>query len=138
MKKLLLATLGLLPLLFLAQGAHAQNYSYDCLCLYSDPNGTCREYTCDAYQTRRPAYYNNYNYNRNCNSQYSNCGNYPVTGTYRPRYWNSSSQYYSNNSNQYYNNTNDYNWYYNRYNTQPSYYNYPNYNNYDYGYPYYY
>ncbi|MFH0851843.1 MAG: hypothetical protein V1876_03790 [Candidatus Peregrinibacteria bacterium] len=132
MKKLLLLGLGLFPLLMLVPGAHAQSYSYDCLCLYSDPRGTCREYTCDAYRNNRQSYYY-YGNNRNCNSRYDNCGYYPTTGTaYRPRYWNSSSQYYN------YNNSSDYNWYYNRYSARPSYYNYPNYNNYDSGYPYYY
>ncbi len=124
MKKLLLAGLGLLPLLFLAQGVHAESYRYDCLCLYSDPRGTCREYTCDAYRNSRSSYYNS----RSCNDRYDDCG----YNTYRPRYWNSSNQYY-------YNNSNDYNWYYNRYNSRTSYYNYPSYNDYnDYGYPYYY
>ncbi|MDD5041271.1 MAG: hypothetical protein PHX87_03290 [Candidatus Peribacteraceae bacterium] len=136
MKKLLLLGLGILPLLLLAPGAHAQNYSYDCLCLYSDPRGTCREYTCDAYRTARRSYYNDY---RSCDGRYDNCNYYPTNSTYRPRYWNSSNQYYDNS---YYNsyNSNDYNWYYNRYNSRPSYYNYPAYNNYDYNYstPYYY
>ncbi|MDO8468393.1 MAG: hypothetical protein Q7S29_01395 [Candidatus Peribacter sp.] len=137
MKKLLFAALGLLPLLLLAPAAHAQSYTYDCLCLYSDPNGTCREYTCDAFQNSRRSYYDN---DRSCGSRYDNCDYYPTTGTvYRQRYWNSSSQYYNNYSNQqYYNNSNDYNWYYNRYNTQPSYYNLPNYNTYGNNYPYYY
>ncbi|MFH1444765.1 MAG: hypothetical protein ABIG34_05275 [Candidatus Peregrinibacteria bacterium] len=132
MKKLLISTFALLPLLLLAPRAQAQDYTYDCLCLYSDPRGTCREYTCDAYQARRGSYNNN----RVCDGRYgTNCGS---GGTYRPRYWNSSNQYYNNSSNQYYNNSNDYNWYYNRYSARPSYYNYPNYNNYQYDYPYYY
>jgi len=133
MKKFLLTSLGLLPLLFVASGVHAQNYTYNCLCLYSDPRGTCREYTCDAYRNNRRSYYNNsyYNndsyYNNGSNdcyrNQYNDC---QVYSTNQQRYWNSSSQYY--------NNSNDYNWYYNRYNSNPSYYNYPSYNNY----PYYY
>ncbi|MDD4287829.1 MAG: hypothetical protein PHO20_01565 [Candidatus Peribacteraceae bacterium] len=126
MKKFLLSGLSLLPLLFLTPGAHAESYSYDCLCLYSDPRGTCREYTCDAYRNDRRSYYNN-GYS-NCNNRrynYNDCSN----STYRSRYWNSSSQYYGN--------SNDYNWYYNRYNSRSNYYNYPSYND-DYNYPYYY
>lgn len=127
MKKLLLLTVGIFPLLVLAQGAHAQNYRYDCLCLYSDPGGTCREYTCDAYRTNRRSSYYYGNSNNYCDNRYDDCGNY-----YRPRYWNSTYQYYDRGSN--------YDWYYNRYNTRASYYNYPSYNNsyYDNGYPYYY
>lgn len=125
MKKLLLLSL-LLPLLFLAQGVKAESYRYDCLCLYSDPRGTCREYTCDAYRsnTRRSYYYND----RSCDNGYGNCNSYQ--SNYRPRYWNSSVQY---NDNQGY----DYNWYYNRYNPRPTYYNYPG-SNYDYRNQYYY
>ncbi|OIO54878.1 hypothetical protein AUJ46_02080 [Candidatus Peregrinibacteria bacterium CG1_02_54_53] len=127
MKKLLLSTLALLPLALTAPRAQAQDYSYDCLCLYSDPRGTCREYTCDAYQTRRRSYYN-YNNNRVCDGRYgTNCG---YNDTYRPRYWNSSDSYYDSRY--------DYDWYYRRYTTQPNYYNYPNYNDRQYGYPYYY
>jgi hypothetical protein len=122
MKKLLLTGFGILPLLFLAQGVQAQSYSYDCLCLYSDPRGTCREYTCDAYRNSRRSY----DYGRSCNDRYDDCG----YNTYRPRYWNS----YQYNDSGY-----NYNWYYNRYNSRASYYNYPTYNDYDrYGYPYYY
>ncbi|ALM09896.1 MAG TPA: hypothetical protein DEB30_02505 [Candidatus Peribacter riflensis] len=124
MKKLLLISATLLPLLFLASKAHAQDYSYDCLCLFSDPNGTCREYTCDAYERR--SYYNN-DYDRN---DYRPCGSsrYCASSTtYRPRYWNTStsSQYYYNNDSRY-----DYDWYYRRYSSRTSYYNnQPYYNN---------
>lgn len=130
MKKILLLIVGLLPLLLLAPGAKAQNYTYDCLCLYSDPRGTCREYTCDAFRSRRPAYYNYNNDSRRCGSRYDySCGN-SYSSTYRPRYWNTSGQYYDSRYNE--------DWYSRRYTTRPSYYNYPAYSNYDYNYPYYY
>lgn len=122
MKKLLLSALAVLPLLLLAPGARAQDYTYNCLCLYSDPRGVCREYTCNAYQNSRASYYGN----RYCDDRYGNCGYSPSSS----RYWSTSSQYYDSRY--------DYDWYYRRYTVRPSYYNYPSYNSYEQNYPYYY
>jgi len=84
----------------------SQNYTYDCVCLFSDPNGSCQQYTCDAYQTSsRSNQRNSYNtgyqngstyYNsNNCNSYYNGCDtNQPV---YRSPYITSGvvSPYYN-------------------------------------------
>jgi len=115
MKKLFLSTAFLLPLALLTPKAFAQNYTYDCLCLYSEPGGTCVEYTCDAYRSNNSRYYQG---GYGCNSRYDN--NCNSGSLYRPIYRNSmnqyyNSQYYNNPSSQYYDTRYDYDWYYRRY-----------------------
>jgi hypothetical protein len=120
-KKLLIAIGTLLPLLILIPKAEAQNYSYDCMCLYAAPNGACMQYTCDSYRTSRYrydydscSYGNRYVYSTRCGSRY-----YPTYydndrydyGGYRYPY---DGRY----SNSYYN---DYDWYYSRYGNRSPY-----------------
>lgn len=122
MKKLLLTLSAVLPLLAFAIPAHAQSYTYDCLCLFSEPGGTCVEYTCDASR-RRNTYYGNQYYggqyygNQNCDGRYDRyCSSsyYRPTTYYQPRYRDSSSTYYDSRYN--------YDWYSRRYTGRPSYY----------------
>jgi len=124
MKKLLIAVGTILSALTLMPlSAQAQDYTYDCLCLYSGPNGACIQYTCDAYQ--RASNYNNYNNYNNCRGG----------GSYGYDYGCNNSNYnrsYSNNN--YYDGRSNYDWYYNRYsNRSPirrynnQYYDYPTY-----------
>lgn len=136
MKKLLLSSLILLPFIVIAPRAYAQSYTYDCLCLFSEPGGTCVQYTCDAYRRRNTYYGNQYYGNQNCDGRYDR---YCSSSNYRPTYRNpySSSTYYNNSYNNSYGS--NYNGYYRQYTNQPTYYDYPSYNNYDSNYhPYYY
>lgn len=109
MKKLLLAIGTLLPLALLAPAAHAADYSYDCLCLYSDSRGTCVQYTCDSYQ--RPSYYrggcDRYRSDSGCRYGYDNRYGYNNNYGYYNNYNYSNSQYYDSRYN--------YDWYYRRY-----------------------
>jgi len=100
MKKFLLSigiaagTLALVPVAF------AQDYTYDCTCLYASPNGSCMEYTCDTY--RRRSYYNDsyYNYNDSCDSRYD----YGCNDSDYRNYDNNNYNYYRPyNNNSYYN-----------------------------------
>jgi len=110
MRKLFLLSL-LLPLALLAPKALAQDYSYDCLCLYSEPNGTCVEYTCDAYSRNARYYQEGYG----CDTRYDRSCNYGSTSrrrTYRPTYRTEPNY---NSSGNYYDSRYDYDWYYRRY-----------------------
>lgn len=114
MKKLLIATGALLGLLALTPIASAQDYTYNCLCLFADPSGTCAEYTCDAHE--RPSYSRYYDYGNDC-GRYSNCGYRPYyaePSVYRTIGSSTYSNYYNDN---YYNNGYDYSndWYSRRY-----------------------
>lgn len=118
MKKLLLAIGTLVSLvafvpLTSAMGpgyvrrASVPNYSYDCVCLFSDPSGTCQEYTCDAWQNRQNYgygyYYGNSSRSRGAYSRNS-CGgsstwcNANVVPVYQTQYATTGvvSPYYNN------------------------------------------
>lgn len=136
MKKLLLSALVLLPLLILVvPRAHAQSYTYDCLCLFSEPGGTCVEYTCNAFRNRNTYYGNQYYGNQNCDDRYtSNCSSsyYRSNTYYQPRYRTSND----NNYNDYYDTRYNSDWYSRRYTNRSNYYN--NNDNSYYNTPYYY
>ena len=129
MKKLLIAAGTLLSALALVPPtASAQDYTYDCLCLYSDPNGACIEYTCDAYQrNRRSSYYNN---NSGCSYGNTYGNNYGCGNQYNNNY---NSRYRMYNNNNYYDGRSNYDYYYNYSNRSPTrryynqYYDYPMY-----------
>lgn len=88
MKKFLLSAGAALALLSLIPVASAQDYSYDCTCLYASPNGSCMEYTCDSYQ-RRPSYYNDSYYNDSCDPRYD----YGCDNSYNNDYYNNNNYY---------------------------------------------
>lgn len=113
MKRLLLST-ALLSLAILAPKAFAQDYTYNCICLFSEPNGTCVEYTCDARMVNARYYQSGYDcdsrYDRYCDS-----ASYYRQTTYRPSYRDATNAYDNTSSGNYYGSRYDYDWYYRRY-----------------------